>query len=136
MTDTLTEKEITRASYQVIVKEFVHNIADLVAIHSIGKLLGLLPEKPEIIDIGCGSGRDANLKDKGYFYMSMKEGTGEALEEDIRYNSRIKKFWAYYKEQELRNILEQAQFSILEFDRVEKRHPYHSHNAFRVFCQK
>ena len=70
------------------------------------------------------------------FISPLKKGSGEVLENDGRYDGNVKKFWSYYEEQELKHFLQAAQFKILEFDTVEKTHPYQTHSAFRVFCQK
>jgi ubiquinone/menaquinone biosynthesis C-methylase UbiE len=75
------------------------------------------------------------LKDKGYFYLTIKKGTGEGLENDIRYGN-CKKFWSYFEEDELKLILEQSNFKILELCTVEKRFAYQTHHCLRAFCQK
>lgn len=208
-TMALSNKEITKASYQLTAKEFAHKVANLAPMGSIDKFIKLLPSKAKMIDIGCGSGRDAKifsslgidvlgidfsanlieiakmhaslarfevmdietmnlpsssfdgawsacslghiakndildvlkkihllLKDDGYFYLALKKGTGELLENDARYEGEIKKFWSFYETEELKNLLAAAQFKILDFDIVEKNHDYQTHSAFRVFCQK
>jgi ubiquinone/menaquinone biosynthesis C-methylase UbiE len=202
-------KEITKESYQITAKAYASNVASLAPLASIEKFSKLLPNDATIIDIGCGSGRDAKLfnnmgvnvvgidfssnlleiakehaplstfklmdmetmdfpqatfdgvwaacslghipkshlpqvlnkinyilKDKGYFYLALKKGLGEKLEFDERYKGNIQKFWSFYEEKELKEILVAAKFSILECDVVEKSHPYQTHLAFRVFCQK
>jgi SAM-dependent methyltransferase len=78
----------------------------------------------------------AFLKKDGYFYLALKKGKGETLENDLRYEGNIKKFWAFYEEDELKKHLEIAHFKILECDLVETNDPYQTHDAFRVFCQK
>ena len=205
----MSNKEITQESYQATARQFAQNVADLAPIGSIEKLMQLLPPNPKIIDLGCGSGRDAKiftsmgadvlgidfssnlidiakshaplvnfelmdietmrfsastfdgvwsacslahvakemlpnvlekinfmLKENGYFYLALKKGSGEILECDSRYDGEYKKFWSFFEEEELKNILQAAQFKILEFDIVETSHTYQSHSAFRVFCQK
>ena len=172
------------------------------------KFISLLPPKAKILDVGCGSGRDAKiftekglsvvgvdfsqnlidiasahapkaefhvmdiesinfpsasfdgiwslcsllhfpkkvlpniiknihslLKEDGYFYMALKKGRGEVLEKDTRYGD-FEKFWAFYEEDELRQIFESAQFNILELCSVEKTSAYQTHDAIRVFAQK
>ncbi|KTC66332.1 S-adenosyl-L-methionine-dependent methyltransferases (plasmid) [Legionella adelaidensis] len=206
---TADYKKITKESYQATAQEFARNVDDLVPTGSIEKFIKLLPPKAKIIDIGCGSGRDAKLftnmdaivlgidfssnlidiakrnaplaefqlmdietmnlpaasfdgawaacslghiskkifpdvikrihfllKEKGYFYLTLKKGANEILEQDFRYDGDIKKFCAFYEEEELKNILQEAQFKILEFDIIEKQHAYQTHDALRVFCQK
>lgn len=205
----LSNKEITQESYQATAKEYAENVANLAPVESIEKLIKLLPPKAKIIDIGCGSGRDAKifnsigadvlgidfcsnlieiaklqapssefelmdiekmnfpassfdgawaacslghiskiafpdvlkkihfiLRERGYFYIALKKGLGETLENDVRYNGNIKKFWSYFEEHELKNFLQDAQFKVLELDTIEKTHPYQTHSAFRAFCQK
>ena len=206
---SISNKEITHASYEATAQEFSHNVAELAPTGSINQLLQLLPSKAKIIDIGCGSGRDATifsemgakvvgidfcsnlldiakqnsplpkfelmdieamdfpdssfdgawsacslghiakknlpavlkkinvlLKDNGIFYLALKKGSGELLEQDMRYEGNIQKFWSYYEEEELKNILQAAHFKILDFTVVEKNSSYQTHPAFRVFCQK
>lgn len=58
---TKSYKSITEASYQATAQEFAHNVADLAPMHSIDRFVELLPENAKIIDIGCGSGRDAKI---------------------------------------------------------------------------
>jgi ubiquinone/menaquinone biosynthesis C-methylase UbiE len=207
--ETMSNKETTKQSYQATADEFARNVADLAPIGSIEKFFKLLPPKAKIIDIGCGSGRDAKifsnmgadvlgidfcsnlidianksaplsefqvmdfetmnfpaasfdgawsacslghsskeafpdvlkrihllLKENGYFYLALKKGSGESLDKDLRYEGNFKKFWSFYEEKELTNILQTAQFKIQDFDTVEKKFTYQSHPAFRVFCQK
>ncbi|MGM9454096.1 class I SAM-dependent DNA methyltransferase [Legionella bozemanae] len=207
--ETLSNKEITKASYEATAEVFAHNVAELAPLASIEKFIELLPPHPHIIDIGCGSGRDAVLftskgarvlgidfceglleiakrtapgaefhlmdiesitlpalsfdgawaacslghiaknslpkvlnkihfilKEKGYFYLTIKKGTGESLENDTRYEGDFKKFLSLYEEDELKKVLSDAGFNILEFTPVLKKHAYQSHDAFRIFCQK
>lgn len=206
---TVDYKKITKESYQATAQEFARNVDELAPTGSIEKFIKLLPPKAKIIDIGCGSGRDAKLftnmgatvlgidfssnlidiakrnaplaefqlmdietmnlpaasfdgawaacslghiskkilpdvikkvyfllKEKGYFYLALKMGAGEILEQDLRYDGDIKKFCAFYEEKELKSILQEAQFKILDFDVIEKKHDYQTHDALRVFCQK
>jgi len=76
------------------------------------------------------------LKKNGYFYLTLKKGSNEGLEKDLRYNDNVVKFWSYFSEEELKNFLETADFKILEFSLVKKNHSYQTHDAFRVFCQR
>lgn len=201
--------EATKASYQATAQAFANNVADLAPLESIEKFITLLPSHPTMIDLGCGSGRDAKLfsekgadvlgidfssnlldiakthapnakfalmdieamhfpnnsfdgawsacslshlskeklpdvlanihallKTNGIFYLALKKGSGETFEIDNRYEGNHKKFWSFYEEAELKNILQAAQFKILDFATVEKNSDYQTHTAFRVFCQK
>lgn len=208
-TETALNKQITWESYQATAQQFSRNVADLAPTESMETFIKLLPPKGKIIDLGCGSGRDAEiftsmgatvvgidycsnfinlaqthaplanfqlmdieamsfpassfdgawaacslghiakkelpavlkkihflLKDGGYFYLALKKGLGEVLEVDARYEGNFKKFWAFFEEEELINLLQSAQFNILDFATVEKTYAYQTHSALRVFCQK
>jgi ubiquinone/menaquinone biosynthesis C-methylase UbiE len=205
---SMLNKEITKESYQTTAKEFARNVANMAPLESIEKFITLLPPNAKILDIGCGSGRDAKiftdnganvlgidfssqlldiakthapraefllmdietlnlpaasfdgawaacslghipksgisstlkqirllLKENGYFYLALKQGSGELLENDLRYEGNPQKFWAYYEEGELQHLLQESGFKILDFKTIEKQFPYQTHRAFRVFCQ-
>lgn len=204
----MSYKAITKESYDATAEQFASNVAQLAPVESIQKFIGLLPPKARILDIGCGSGRDAKLftengvsvlgmdfsqsliniakinaplaefkemdietalfpassfdgawaaislshipkkilpsvlknihsllKPEGHFYLSIKKGCGEGLEEDLRYGN-IKKFWSFYEEEELKKNLQSAHFKILDCRTIEKTSPYHTHPCIRLFCQK
>lgn len=204
----MSYKEITKASYQATAKEFADKVTELAPLHSIERFIQLISPKAKILDIGCGSGRDAKiftdrgmdvlgidfssnlieiakktaplakfqvmdieemkfpvgffdgawaassllhipksnilavfnqihslLKEKGYFYLTIKKGTGEILENDTRYGE-FEKFWSFYEEKELQELLQNAKFKIVDFATIEKWHAYQTHPSFRVFCQK
>lgn len=204
-----SSNETTKESYQATAREFADNVAELAPLASIEKFAKFLPPSAKIIDIGCGSGRDAKifsergfdvtgidfcpslieiarshaplaqfhlmdiekmdfpvnafngawaacsllhitkdalpavlekihamLKKDAYFYLTFKKGNLETVEQDVRYKGNVRKFWAYYQEHELKELLQLAEFKILDFATVEKTNPYQTHAAFRVFCQK
>lgn len=78
------------------------------------------------------------LKPKGIFYLTVKKGKGEILEKDFRYvEGNFEKFWAFYEEDEFKNLLIKAKFKLVEFAHVEKKHEYTTHHTtLRAFCQK
>jgi len=204
-----SNKETTKQSYEMTAKVFSQNVAHLAPSESIEKFIALLPPQPKIIDIGCGSGRDAKiftekgidvlgvdfsshlleiakehaplarfelmdiekldlpeasfdgvwaacsllhiskqefpsvlkqihslLKKEGSLYLTLKKGVGERLEKDTRYDGNPEKFWSYFEEDELRNLIQTAKFKILELTTVEKNDAYQTHQALRVFCRK
>lgn len=57
----MTYKSITKESYQATADEFAQNVSELAPVTSIEKFIKLLPSRAKIIDIGCGSGRDAKI---------------------------------------------------------------------------
>lgn len=57
----MLHKTISQKSYQTTAKEFAKNVADLAPLESIQQFVDLLPPHAKIIDIGCGSGRDAKI---------------------------------------------------------------------------
>src|SRR5688572_14703882 len=60
-TSTMQNKEMTKQSYQATAQQFAQNVANLAPIESIEKFIKLLPPTAKIIDLGCGSGRDAKI---------------------------------------------------------------------------
>ncbi len=202
-------KQITQESYNATANEFAANVINLAPLESIKSMISRLAENPQIIDIGCGSGRDAKhfselgaivtgidfseklleiaknhapqaqflnmdienmsfdegtfdaawaacslmhipklslpkvlkqihrfLKNEGYFYLALKQGKNETFERDMRYEGNVRKFWSYYEQDELRKILIDAHFSILEFELIGRTHHYQTHDAFKILCQK
>lgn len=205
----MSYKEITRNSYEATASAFAHNVADLAPVHSIERLIKLLPAKAKILDLGCGSGRDSKiftehglsvhgidfctnliaiakmtaplaefqvqdieevhfpdgsfdgvwaccalshipkkklpsvlknihelLKENGHFYLTVEKGSGEVLKKDTRYEGDFKKFWPYYEEEELKKIIESANFKIIECCSVQKKASYPTNPCVRIFCQK
>jgi SAM-dependent methyltransferase len=206
----MSYKTITKASYQATAEDFTRNVADLAPMESIKKFVSLLPAGAKIIDIGCGSGRDAKiftekgvsvlgidfcqnfidiakinapgaefqlvdietatfepssfdgawaccsllhipkkilphvlkniysaLKEGGHFYLTLKKGSGETLEKDLRYEGGdFVKFWSFFEEKELQDLMESANFKILECVTVQQETKYQTHPCIRIFCQK
>ena len=75
------------------------------------------------------------LKPERIFYLSVKKGTNEILTQDERYGNQ-QKFWAFFEEQELAKLLQEAQFEIVEMDRTHPTSSYETHPMIRVFCKK
>jgi len=75
------------------------------------------------------------LKQRGYFYLTVKKGTGEGAEKDLRYGD-YEKFWSFFGENEIKEFVEQAGFKVIECCTVERRFEYHTHACVRIFCQK
>lgn len=205
----MSYKEVTKKSYNATAEKYAENVENLAPLQSMEKLLKHLPPKARLLDIGCGSGRDAKifsekglhvtgidicpnllkiaqknaplaafipmdmeeitlpknwfdcawassslphiakdailtvfqnihavLKEGGYFYFNLKKGTGSGLEKDARYTEEVEKFWAYYEEEEIRELLQKAQFELIEISVTEKNDPYQTHDVYRVLCKK
>lgn len=206
----MSYKSITQKSYQATADEYARKVSELAPMESIQRFVEMLPPKAKIIDMGCGSGRDAKiftekgisvlgidfcqnlidiakahaplaefqvmdmesaifvpesfdgvwascsllhisktvlpsvlkntysmLKQGGTFYLNLKKGDGEILEKDSRYeNVDIIKFWSYYEEKELLELIKAAKFKIVECVIEPIKSHYQSHEFLRVFCQK
>lgn len=204
----MSDKLITKESYEATAEEFAHNVADLAPMESIQKFVSFLSAKAKIIDVGCGSGRDAKiftenglsvlgvdfsqnliniaksnaplaefqimdiekisfasssfegawansslshipkkilpsvlqnihsvLKASGYFYLTVKQGIGEELREDLRYG-HFEKFWSFFEEDEIAEYVRSANFEIVDCCIVQKKFKYQTHPCVRIFCQK
>ncbi len=205
----MSYKAITKTSYEATANAFTRNVADLAPITSIERFIKLLPSNAKIVDIGCGSGRDAKiftengvsvfgldfcknlidiarsnaplaefqqldieeinfpaayldgawaccslshiskatlpfvllnihsfLKEQGYFYLTLRKGSGEGLEKDTRYQGDFEKFWASFEEKEIESIIQKAKFKVLECCTVHKEATYRTFPCIRMFCQK
>ncbi|MCK4589688.1 MAG: class I SAM-dependent methyltransferase [Nanoarchaeota archaeon] len=62
------------------------------------------------------------LKPKGILFINAKEGTTEGWEFYKRYNT--KRFYAYYQQDELKNLLENSNFKVLRFY-IRPQHAHH-----------
>ncbi|MFH1834662.1 MAG: class I SAM-dependent methyltransferase [Methanobacteriota archaeon] len=74
------------------------------------------------------------LKEGGVMYVSFKEGVGEGFELDERYNKR--KYFAYYKEQEIKPLILNSGFEILKTMKPKYKSKYHTHPYIQFFCRK
>ncbi len=75
------------------------------------------------------------LKPKGIFYLSVKRGVGETLEQDKRYDN-CQKFWSFFEEQELGQLLIEAKFDLLDIECSDPISAYETHPMIRIFCRK
>lgn len=66
------------------------------------------------------------LKNDGILYLNLKEGDGEKFITDERYNN-VQKFYSYYKISEIKKILNDNKFEIIDFSYTE--------NPSIVYCQ-
>jgi ubiquinone/menaquinone biosynthesis C-methylase UbiE len=55
------------------------------------------------------------LKKDGPFYLSLKRGVGEKIEQDARFGG-VEKFFAYYSDEEVLKILADTPFKITYFN--------------------
>jgi ubiquinone/menaquinone biosynthesis C-methylase UbiE len=75
----------------------------------------------------------AFLKPNGYFYLTVKKGKGEEMQEDDQFGKR---FWSFFEEDELKAYLQSAKFNVLECQTVQRKLPYETPLYVRIFCQK
>lgn len=74
------------------------------------------------------------LINDGILYISLKEGKGSELFNDIRYGG-VEKFYVYYKFQEIKNILYSVGLDILEIELKGRRTDYDTNSWLHIFCQ-
>ena len=75
------------------------------------------------------------LSPSGALFLSVKKGSGEGLEADKRYGG-ILKYWAYYTEEEIAALLEQAGFRTLHIHTDAISNPYQTHSFIKVLALK
>jgi SAM-dependent methyltransferase len=75
------------------------------------------------------------LKPKGVFYLSLKEGVGETISLDERYDPPLEKFWSYYQVPELKKVLRKAGFEILVCKQKPLYNAYQSHPFISLICR-
>src|SRR5690606_28455233 len=75
------------------------------------------------------------LKPGSIFYVSMKRGVGEELKADDRYGG-VEKFWNFYSEDELADLLVGHGFQILKRETHQKSTSYQTHPWLSVICKK
>lgn len=78
----------------------------------------------------------ASLKPTGSFYLSAKKSSiGESFESDSRYGE-LKKHWSFFESDELVNLLELANFQIVDIVVTDKNSDYHTHPMIKIFAKK
>lgn len=75
------------------------------------------------------------LVNNGILYISLKEGKGSEIFNDVRYGG-VDKFYVYYQLEEIKNILKDVGFDILEIKLKEKRTNYDTNSWLHIFCKK
>lgn len=71
------------------------------------------------------------LKNKGIFFLSLREGVGEKIERIERYDNKPR-FFAYYKEKEIKKHLEELNFKIIQISLYNS----YASEWLAVFCKK
>lgn len=200
-------RDLTWKSYESSAFDYTKNVEDLHPHKEAERFLSLIPSGGTIIDIGCGSGRDASkfsergfqvtgidfsptmieiakskapkatfkiidmqslklrdtfdaawanasllhipkihlpkvlgnicsiLNDNGLFYIKMKQGGHEGIEIDTRYDN-LPKFYSYFEENELKQLLIEAGFDLLDVFKTGKESSYQTHPYVHAFCKK
>jgi len=73
------------------------------------------------------------LKKEGMLFVCTKEGTGEVLELDKRYEG-CKKFWSFFQKDELESYLKD--FTVIESYVSKSENKYIATNWINIFCIK
>ena len=76
------------------------------------------------------------LKPRGVLFSSVKEGLGEELIEDNRYEGNPKKFFTYYEKGEMEQILEDVGFVDIESEYSPVDNPYMTHPFISIYARK
>lgn len=71
----------------------------------------------------------------GILYFSVKQGIGEQLSQDSRYDN-ANKFWSFFEEVEWIDLLKQASFEIIEIEVDPSQNAYQTHPFIKGFCRK
>ncbi|MBS0656323.1 MAG: class I SAM-dependent methyltransferase [Verrucomicrobia bacterium] len=201
-------KAKTRDSYDSSASEYAANVAHLHPEKEGAAFIQALPNGGVILDLGCGSGRDAKifsemglqvigidnaeqmihiarqtapkatfytmdleeldflkasfdgiwancslvhvqkkkippllshlhqlLKPNGILFIAVKKGTGEVVEKDRRYGG-LEKFWSYFEQDELENLLKTADFRVANIVQAEPKHEHETHTMLKTFAKK
>lgn len=75
------------------------------------------------------------LKVGGLFYLTVKQGRGEGLSQDSRYGG-LQKFYAFFQEGEIIDLLKEAHFQVVECRVIEKGSSYETHPSIHLFCRR
>ena len=75
------------------------------------------------------------LKSKGIFYFSLKEGVGEKVTYDQRYDG-VEKFHSYFSRSEVVNLAKESGFKIRKVYIKEKRSFYDTNSWIHALVQK
>jgi ubiquinone/menaquinone biosynthesis C-methylase UbiE len=76
------------------------------------------------------------LKPGGMLFTVLKEGEGEKISSDERYNPPRKKYYSLFQQNELEQFLTAAKFNIIR-SRIETwDSDYINHREIRIFCKK
>lgn len=75
------------------------------------------------------------LKPQGILFLSLKQGNDESFEPDERYEG-IEKFWSLFQADELKEMLNQVGFTIIELGIYTKDDQYHTHEQIKLFARK
>ncbi len=204
-----TQTEITINSYNQTAEQYTKNVAALGKTIYLEKFISLLEKNASILDLACGSGRDAKifyerglrvngidlsqnmidiarqtvpgatfalqdirqanfppnyfdgiwccagllhiprtqipdllinlktcLKERGIFYAGVKEGAGEGIIKDNRYEGDIQKFYSYFARGELEQMFESTGFEIIESSSMNRQESYLKHSEIDILARK
>jgi SAM-dependent methyltransferase len=75
------------------------------------------------------------LVNDGILYISLKEGVGSEMINDLRYGG-VNKFYIFHQPEEIENLLKSIGFKIIEIKLKGKRTSYDTNSWIHIFCKK
>jgi len=76
------------------------------------------------------------LVNEGVLYLSVKKGQGDEFVPDIRYGDSAYKYWSYFSQEDLSNLLVKSGFILLKSEISNTNSSYSTNPWINIICQK